>query len=136
MAYIVFEASTCWKCEEPMRFQAGRIEHAQKSNTPLYCPFGHANYWQVGKTDAEKLQDELEAERRRRQSAEQNIAYWQDEAKREKRRANGYKAHATKITKRAKAGVCPCCNRHFTALERHMASKHPDFTPLEVEQAA
>ena len=26
----------------------------------------------------------------------------------------------------AKAGTCPCCNRTFTNLARHMASKHKD----------
>ena len=23
--------------------------------------------------------------------------------------------------------VCPCCNRHFTDLQKHMASKHPGY---------
>jgi hypothetical protein len=31
------------------------------------------------------------------------------------------------MKKRAVAGVCPCCNRHFRELERHMASKHPKY---------
>lgn len=57
-----------------------------------------------------------------------------EEAKRERNRANGYKGHATRITKRAKAGVCPCCNRSFENLRRHMASQHPTFTPLEIGQ--
>lgn len=101
----------------------------------FYCPSGHGQNYQ-GKTEAEKLRESLEAERRQRQWAEQNVAYQADRrreaeerAEHERRRANGYKGHAAKITKRAKAGVCPCCNRHFTALERHMATKHPTFTP-------
>jgi hypothetical protein len=24
-------------------------------------------------------------------------------------------------------GVCPCCNRTFQNLARHMAGKHPDY---------
>jgi hypothetical protein len=27
---------------------------------------------------------------------------------------------------RVKNGVCPCCNRHFKNLERHMKSQHPE----------
>lgn len=25
-------------------------------------------------------------------------------------------------------GVCPCCNRSFTNVRRHMTSQHPDYT--------
>lgn len=101
----------------------------------FYCPNGHSQAYQ-GQTEESKLRKKLDDERRERQRAEQRVAQWQDEAREaearaehERRRANGYKGHAAKITKRAKAGVCPCCNRHFVALERHMATKHPTFTP-------
>jgi hypothetical protein len=111
--------------------------NAPNSHNSWYCPNGHNLV--ITKSDKTKLQECLDAERLARQRAEQRVAEWQDDAKKareeaqhERNRANGYKGHATRITKRAKAGVCPCCNRHFTALERHMASKHPDFTPLEV----
>jgi hypothetical protein len=128
-----WEESKCWKCGEPMAFQTGRIEHARKANTPLHCPFGHANYWELGESEADKL-------RRERDQLKQRIAFKDDmireaeaRAEHERRRANGYKGHATKITKRAKAGVCPCCNRSFENLRRHMATKHPQFTPMELE---
>jgi len=130
----IFESSTCWKCKEPMRFVEGRIEHARKSGTALHCPFGNANYWNIGKSDSEKLKEQLEAERRERQRAEQRVAEYADEAKRERNRANGYKGHATRITKRAKAGVCPCCNRTFKQLAAHMATQHPQFTPIDIDQ--
>lgn len=125
----------CYRCKEPVWFTLESYQTYKRNGKEWFCLHGHGQVFVAGKTDAEKLQEQLDAERRRRQSAEQNIAYWQDEAKREKHRANGYKGHATRITKRAKAGVCPCCNRHFVALERHMASKHPDFTPIEADAA-
>lgn len=31
-------------------------------------------------------------------------------------------------------GVCPCCNRHFENLERHMKGQHPDFQPEAGEE--
>ena len=39
-----------------------------------------------------------------------------------------------RIEKRIHAGVCPCCNRSFPNLQRHMAAKHPDgkVVPLKV----
>lgn len=109
---------------------------------PFFCPAGHQQ-WYTGATEATKLREQLDEERRKRQSAEQQIEYEAqirrqetERADRERRRANGYKGHATRITKRAKSGVCPCCNRTFKQLAAHMANKHPQFTPLELEQGA
>lgn len=110
-----------------------------RNGQSFYCTHGHSQVFKAGKTDAEKLQEQLNEERRMRQRAEQNVAMWQDDARNareraehERRRANGYKGHATRIAKRAKAGTCPCCNRTFKQLAQHMANKHPQFTPLEV----
>jgi phosphate starvation-inducible protein PhoH len=104
----------------------------------LYCPNGHAITWR--KSEADQLREQLDKERRQRQRAEQAVAREADyrreaeeRAKHERNRANGYKGHATRITKRAKAGVCPCCNRTFVKLAQHMATKHPQFTPMPPE---
>jgi hypothetical protein len=113
----------------PAAFYDARKSGSNKGG--WYCPNGHS--LSIVKSEATKLQEQLDDERRKRQSAEQRIAYYADQAEHERRRANGYKGHATKITKRAKAGVCPCCNRTFQQLARHMATKHPTFTPMEIE---
>ena len=120
-------------------YEYRRSGSANEREKGWHCPNGHSLI--VTKTVADELREQLEAERRLKERAQQNIAYWQDnakeareQAKRERNRANGYKGHATRITKRVKAGVCPCCNRHFVQLERHMANKHPDFTPLEINE--
>lgn len=111
-----------------------------------YCPNGHIIQW--AKSEADEVREQLQAERLARQRAEQKIAekedwakMWEatandqrDRAEKERNRANGYKGHATRMTKRAKAGVCPCCNRTFKQLAAHMANKHPEFTPMELEQ--
>lgn len=110
----------------------------RRDKATFYCPNGHAQSY-AGKTEEQKLREQLDEERRKRQSAEQDRAYWSDEAKeqrelaaKERRRASGYKGHATKLTKRVKAGVCICCNRTFQDLARHMATKHPTLTPIEL----
>lgn len=33
----------------------------------------------------------------------------------------------TKTKNRIGKGVCPCCNRTFVELARHIATKHPDY---------
>lgn len=113
-------------------------ERAADKNS-FYCPNGHSQAY-TGKSETAKLREQLDAERRERQRAEQAVAREADyrreaeaEAKHERARANGYKGHATRITKRAKAGVCACCNRSFENLRRHMETKHPQLTPMALE---
>ena len=108
----------------------------QRSGQTFYCTHGHQQHFTPGKSDLQMAREELDRERRARQRAEQRIAEAQDQAEAERRRANGYKGHAAKLAKRAKAGVCPCCNRTFVQLARHMASQHSEFVPLDLESTA
>lgn len=40
------------------------------------------------------------------------------------------KGHLTRLKKRVAAGVCPCCNRTFKDLSRHMAGQHPEYVEV------
>lgn len=123
----------CYRCKEPIWFTRESYRTYQRNSQTWHCLHGHEQHFPPGKTEAEKLRAQLEQERQFRQRAEQRVAQAQDEAQAERRRANGYKGHAAKLAKRAKAGICPCCNRHFTQLARHMAAKHPAFAPVDLE---
>lgn len=87
-----------------------------------YCPNGHHIGWDEknSKTANDKLRAEiaqlnsrLEIEKNRVQAAQRSVA--------------AAKGEVTKIKKRVENGVCPCCHRSFSNLQRHMTSKHPDF---------
>jgi len=115
----------------PREFKNDRLKR-RRNDMSFYCPRGHAQHY-TGESEEVKL-------RRERDQLKQREAYLEDmrreaeqRAEHERNRANGYKGHATRITKRAKAGVCPCCNRSFENLRRHMADQHPQFTPMELE---
>lgn len=101
----------------------------------FYCPAGHQQ-WYVGETDAEKMRRENDRLKQEQAWYEDRYKSLRADAEHQRHRANGYKGHATRITKRVKAGVCPCCNRTFKALAEHMARQHPEFTPIDVDQAA
>jgi hypothetical protein len=123
---------TCGECGCVWGFPTELRKQRLKDGKPFYCPNGHGRRFTQGNTEEDKL-------RRENQRLKQEQAYLEDsrrraieDAERQRRRANGYKGHATRITKRAKAGICPCCNRTFQQLARHMATQHPTFTPLEV----
>jgi len=87
--------------------------------------------WVYKKTKAEKLKEELKAEResraRERASNDQYEARLRDERDSYKNKARAQKAAKTRLKNRVAAGVCPCCNRTFQNLARHMDHQHPDF---------
>jgi hypothetical protein len=100
-----------------------RDECSRHKGKSWYCPNGHSRIY--AKTDDIKLreaQEQLARERALRDQAEA-------EAEAATRRAKRARAEATKLKTRAKAGVCPCCNRTFQQLARHMKTKHPEFEP-------
>ena len=133
----------CCECKAPIYMPPEWESYFRSSQVRFYCINGHGQAFGKQPSEAQLLKKQLDAERQARQRAEQRIAEKADEvtaareeARHERNRANGYKGHATRITKRAKAGVCPCCNRTFKALAAHMANKHPQFTPLEIDAPA
>lgn len=85
----------------------------------FYCPNGHPQHY--SESTVQKLRRELgekavlltatkcslAAEMRAREAAEQDL-----------------QRHKSRV----KNGVCPCCNRSFANLRRHMASKHPNHS--------
>ena len=92
----------------------------------FYCPNGHRQHY-IGATRAEKA--ERAAER-----ANQNASFWEGRAKEASERTaralasqRVIKGHMTRLKKRVAAGVCPCCNRSFKDLSRHMAGQHPQY---------
>lgn len=92
-----------------------RENHAEQ----FHCCFGHPQHF-TGKTEAEKLKDELESER-------QSTEWWKKRSERADKSATAYKGQVTRLRNRVKNGVCPCCNRSFQNLQRHMHTKHPEY---------
>lgn len=92
----------------------------------FFCPNGHQQHY-TGKTEAQKLNEQLDRERRTKQWLREERDAARDLAVHERNRANGYKGAFTKTKKRVGRGVCPACNRHFADLEQHVAAKHPTF---------
>jgi len=131
--------SPCWKCKCEVWLPTPLYKAAKHSSRIVFfCPYGHEAVFSEEETevdklrrerdrlkqDAARLNDEIEWQRKAKETA-------REEAKYERARANGYKGHATRITRRAKAGMCPCCRRTFSNMADHMRKEHPTFTPLE-----
>lgn len=81
----------------------------------FYCPNGHPMHY-TGKSEQQKLRD---AEARETALRDQLSASIRDqEATRQ-----------TLLRERTRFanGVCPCCNRSFENVRRHMQGEHPDY---------
>lgn len=121
---------------------AGVYAISEKYRTEKYrqggywkCPYCGIS-WGYGEGENERLKKQLAQEKH---YAEQKQAALRDQlqraegkAERMDRRRAAMKGQVTRIKNRIGKGVCPCCNRTFANLQRHMSGQHPDWTP-EVE---
>lgn len=108
----------CWVCGVHFGMTSTFQRKRSEDGKVFFCPAGcRISY---GESKVQQLERALEAERTRRQ--------WErDQREATERSLAAQKGQVTKLKKRIGAGVCPCCNRHFTNVERHMASQHPDY---------
>ena len=121
-----FVVVSCCVCGIEFGMPTGYYGDRKKDHKSWSCPNGHRQHF-TGKTDAEKLQEQLERERRTKQWLQEERDAARDLADHERNRANGYKGALTKTKRRIAGGVCPCCNRSFTDLAAHIAGQHPHY---------
>lgn len=108
----------CCKCATPFLMTTRLNKSLRNSKDTFYCPFGHEQGY-YGKNTTEKLKDELEALRLEKQKERELLENkWLDEM--------NEKLKLQKQLKRVHKGTCPCCNRSFVNLKRHMETKHPE----------
>lgn len=91
------------------------------------CPYCKSDWGYFDNNENSTLKKKLAKEEERRKWAEQNAAERLAELGTAERKLAAQKGVTTKLKNRAKAGVCPCCNRTFKQLAAHMKNKHPDF---------
>lgn len=122
-------AMECATCGVHYALPTAIYESCKREGGYFSCPNGHQRGW--SKQDCDSENDKL---RREIERAKQNAARLEEDAEAARRREIAAKGQVTRLRNRAKAGLCPCCNRHFTNLERHIASKHPDMEPAETPE--
>lgn len=117
---IEFVTEICCNCGMPWAMTADFRKRRLKDRADFYCPAGHQQHY-VGKSEEQKLRDELERKQRALESEQGRAIKLQSE------RDDIARAHK-RMRDRVRNGVCPCCNRTFQNLLRHMQTEHPDFT--------
>lgn len=92
-----------------------------------YCPNGHELGYN-GPSEEQRARERAEAKARRateRANAERDLRIDTEH------RLRAQKGATTRAKKRHANGICPCCNRSFANVRRHMETQHPDYDPAK-----
>lgn len=113
-----FERLCCSQCSTvyfvPSDLKSRRLE----DGGTFFCPHGHAQVFSEAREI--KLEKQLAEEKARHLATLGRLNEANSSLKKKDGEIKRFKA-------RVHNGVCPCCNRTFANLSRHMKSKHPDF---------
>ena len=90
------------------------------------CPYCKAS-WGYGKSALSRMEAKLASEQRTSEHLRDLKRSEEREKERQARRARAFKGHLKRTKARIAAGVCPCCNRHFQNLHKHMKGQHPGY---------
>ena len=113
---LTLSAITCWNCGITYALPERYISERRENGGAWVCPNGHSTVF--GESEVVKLTKQLQAERRRTGEAlEREKAAWRAQQKTERK----FKQQRRRVTN----GLCPCCNRSFVNLARHIKTQHP-----------
>lgn len=117
-AYVEYTHTSCLTCGVTIPIEKSHKEALVRSQVNYFCINGHSQHF-IAETEESKLKKQLAAEKIKRETAEREAQYQKEQREREAKKFERHK-------KRVANGVCPCCNRTFVNLMRHMKTKHPD----------
>lgn len=133
----MINAGPCCRCKCEVWIPDALYEAAQHSRGPngvqFYCSYGHSQHYVWGESELEKMRRERDRLTQRLAEKEDAIRQQREQREAAERRAAAARGQVTKIKNRVGRGICPCCNRSFENLSRHMASQHPTFTAEAAE---
>lgn len=116
--------SDCANCGTVFGIAADLEKRRRQDHATFYCPNGHPMHF-TGKNDEELLRVE---KARNTALTDQLAAAIRD--------AEHTRAALLRDRARFAAGVCPCCNRSFDNVRRHMRSQHPDYDVTRIDKHA
>lgn len=121
-----YESVRCIECSVEIVMPVSTYRRLRNDHGYFYCLNGHVQHF-TGKSDVEKLREELARKQRELDAASDARAHHFRRAERLKHSRDALKGHLGRVKRRVGNGVCPCCNRTFRNLARHMKTKHKGF---------
>lgn len=117
----------CGNCGGSYAISERYRKQMQEDAGTWHCPYCRT-CWGYAEGDLDELRKQLELEKKRTEWARQDADRAKAQAQRAEHSRRSEKAAKTRIKNRIAHGVCPCCKRYFENVERHMKSKHPEFS--------
>lgn len=115
---VFLVSETCCNCGIPFAMPDYLQRQCKENKKNFYCPNGHGQHYTTSEID--KLRADVAR-------AKQDGEWWKNRAEVSAKEVITHKGQITKLKNRISKGVCPCCQRTFVNLGRHMHTKHPDF---------
>ena len=122
----------CAQCKEPIFLSDVLHQTLRRNQQKFFCLWGHNNYFPEGETETDVLRRERDRLKQQAAQLQDSVNYQRQMREMAERRVSAAKGQITRLKNRASAGVCPCCNRTFSQLARHMAAKHKGFVAEEI----
>lgn len=124
----LIQIGPCAKCKCEVSLPEELYNSARHSKEiSFHCAYGHSMHFPQGLSEEEKLRRERDRLAQRVAERDDEIRAQRERAEAAERRGAAARGQVTKIKNRVGHGVCPCCNRTFENLARHMTSQHPAF---------
>ena len=115
----------CGECGSIFGVSESKYDRCKQRGEGWYCPNGHSRVF--AESEIQRLEKKLAKERENTEwhrKQNQRISAELEHVEAQRRAQVGV---TTKLKKRLANGVCPCCNRSFANLARHMKGQHPGF---------
>lgn len=115
----------------PARLQSNAYDRGHREIV-WYCPNGHELGYN-GPSETERAEQKATRESERATRLQARLDQTEAALRGQKSRASRFKNDRDRERKRTAAGVCPCCDRTFQNLARHMAGQHPEFPNADAQ---
>lgn len=122
-----YTRTVCCQCSCVFFVPSDLDETLRRTGSSFYCPRGHLLVYNQGKSEIQRVREQLDATQRR--------CTWLDASRNEANAARNYaerknravRGVVTKLKQRIASGACPCCSRRFEDLAKHMLKMHPSY---------
>lgn len=133
---VQFDVTYCIKCSAPVALSSEFIANCKRLGGGFWCPYcGKEQGWYKN-TESDKLKRQLQVAQENAEWYQRRARKAEEETASERRSKIAYKGQLTKVKRKVANGSCPCCMRHFTDLQRHMQTKHPEYVAESNEEAS
>lgn len=134
LAYsVTLTTMSCGECGGVYAINEQRRAQCRTEGTGWTCPYCKCSWGYFNNGENARLKRELEQLRKRKEWAEQESRNQRERREATERRLSAQRGVTTRIKNRISKGACPCCNRTFQDLQRHMVRQHPTYAATESE---